>query len=248
MIPMASPCGRGQANRSGGRSTTRRESSRLSFADEDPRGFGLLQRDRNFDHYLDGVYYDRRPSLWVEPSGHWGKGAIELVEIPTDDEIHDNVVAMWVPEKPADGGFARRRSPIGSTGRRTSPFRPISPAVVATRLGNGGQPGLPRPKGVRKFMVEFSGPPLVDLPFGVKPEAVLWASRGTFSYVFTEAVPDDLPGHWRAQFDLTAGPGSEPVEMRLFLRSGRTDSERNLAVSISSLLSRASSRRTLRVA
>jgi len=26
-----------------------------SFGDENPRGFGLLQRDRNFDHYLDGV-------------------------------------------------------------------------------------------------------------------------------------------------------------------------------------------------
>ncbi|MGA9215346.1 MAG: glucan biosynthesis protein, partial [Methylocella sp.] len=90
---------------------------------------------------------------------------------------------------------------------------------VATRLGNGGQPGQPRPKGVRKFMVEFKGPPLEALPFGVKPEPVLWASRGTFSYVFTEAVPDDVPGHWRAQFDFT-GDGVEPVEMRLFLRAG----------------------------
>jgi glucans biosynthesis protein len=69
-------------------------------------------------------------------------------------------------------------------------------------------------------MVEFQGPPLESLPFGVKPEAVLWASRGTFSYVFTEAVPDDARGHWRAQFDLTAAPGPDPVEMRLFLRSG----------------------------
>ena len=90
---------------------------------------------------------------------------------------------------------------------------------MATRLGNGGQPGKPRPKGVRKFMVEFLGEVLAKLPFGVKPEPVLWASRGTFSYVYTEAVPDDVPGHWRAQFDLTT-EGSEPVEMRLFLRHG----------------------------
>jgi glucans biosynthesis protein len=55
----------------------------------------------------------------------------------------------------------------------------------------------------------------------VKPEAVLWASRGTFSYVFTEAVPNDVPGHWRAQFDFTA-EGSDPVEMRLFL-DGKLD-------------------------
>jgi glucans biosynthesis protein len=30
-------------------------------------------------------------------------------------------------------------------------------------------------------------------------------------------VPDELGGHWRAQFDLTV-EGADPVEMRLFLR------------------------------
>jgi glucans biosynthesis protein len=90
---------------------------------------------------------------------------------------------------------------------------------VATRLGNGGQPGQRRPKGVRKFMIEFLGGTLASLPFGVKPEPVLWASRGDFSYIFTEAVPDSVPGHWRAQFDF-AVTGKEPVEMRLYLKSG----------------------------
>ncbi|MCI0598659.1 MAG: glucan biosynthesis protein D [Beijerinckiaceae bacterium] len=189
-----------------------------SFMDENPRGFGLLQRDRSFDHYQDGVYYDRRPSLWAEPKGAWGKGAVQLVEIPTDDEIHDNVVAMWVPEKAASKG-----SEVSLAYRlywaAEEPFPTELARCVATRLGNGGQPGQPRPKGVRKFMVEFLGPPLAALPFGIKPEPVLWASRGTFSYVFTEAVPDDVPGHWRAQFDLTI-TGQDPVEMRLFLRAG----------------------------
>ena len=79
-----------------------------AFTDDNPRGFGLMQRDRVFDHYLDGVYYDRRPSLWVEPlparAASWGKGSIQLCEIPTDDEIHDNVVAMWVPAEPVPAG------------------------------------------------------------------------------------------------------------------------------------------------
>jgi len=190
-----------------------------SFLDDNPRGFGLLQRDRSFDHYQDGVYYERRPSLWVEPLGQWGRGAVQLVEIPTDDEIHDNIVAMWTPEKSAAAG-----SEVGLSyrlhWRADEPFPTDLARCVATRLGNGGQPGQPRPKGVRKFMVEFQGPPLERLPFGVKPEPVLWASRGSFSYVFTEAVPDDVPGHWRAQFDFTVGGGQEPVEMRLFLRAG----------------------------
>jgi glucans biosynthesis protein len=190
-----------------------------AFADENPRGFGLSQRDRAFDHYQDGVHYERRPSLWVEPLSPFGKGTVQLVETPTDDEIHDNINAMWVPAEPATAGRSfEYRYRLHWVADEPVP-QPLA-RCVATRMGNGGVPGLPRPQGVRKFMVEFLGGPLANLPFGTKPEAVLSASRGDFSYVFTEAVPDDVPGHWRAQFDLTV-QGTEPVEMRLFLRNGR---------------------------
>jgi glucans biosynthesis protein len=187
-----------------------------SFSDENPRGYGLLQRDRNFDHYQDGVHYERRPSLWVEPRDNWDGGAVQLVEIPTDDEIHDNIVAMWVPKGPIKAGSDVRvryrlhwlaDEPFGSPLARS----------VATRLGNGGQPGQPRPQGVRKFVVEFRGAPLDKLPSGTRPEAVLSTSRGTFANVFTEAVPNGVAGHWRAQFDL-AVDGKDPVDLRLFLR------------------------------
>jgi glucans biosynthesis protein len=189
-----------------------------AFADRTPKGFGLLQRDRVFDHYLDGVYYDRRPSLWVEPMGDWGEGSVQLIEIPTDDEIHDNTVAAWVPKAPAQAGASFRYGfKLYWTDRE--PFPPPLALVQATREGRGGQPGQPRPPGVVKFMVEFQGGQLAGLPFGVKPEAVLSAATGSFSYVFTEAVPDGIAGHWRAQFDFTpAGPG--PVDMRLYLKMG----------------------------
>ena len=188
-----------------------------AFADASPRGFGLLQRDRNFDHYQDGVYYDRRPSLWVEPRGDWGRGEVQLVENPTDDEIHDNIVAAWVPAEPALAGreFAYAFRTVWAA---DEPYPTPLARSVATRLGNGGAPGTERPRGVRKFMLEFSGGPLKDLPPGVLPEPVLTASRGQFSYVRTEAVPNDVPGHWRTQFDLTAS-GSEPIELRCYLRS-----------------------------
>ncbi|CAN0603063.1 unnamed protein product, partial [Ectocarpus sp. 12 AP-2014] len=53
------------------------------FRDDNPRGFGLMQRDREFSHYQDdGVFYERRPSLWVEPRQGWGSGDVVLVEIP----------------------------------------------------------------------------------------------------------------------------------------------------------------------
>jgi glucans biosynthesis protein len=196
-----------------------------SFFDENPRGFGLLQRDRNFDHYQDGVKYDKRPSTWVEPLGDWGAGAVQLLEFPTDDEIHDNVVASWVSKEPTAAGqslsFAYRLYWLAD-----EPFPTSLARVVATRLGRGGQPGLPRPKGVRKFLVEFEGAPLRELPFGVIPEPVITISRGKLGpYQLTEPVPDDVPGHWRAQFDLVV-EGEEPVELRCYLRLGdRTLSE-----------------------
>jgi glucans biosynthesis protein len=188
-----------------------------AFTDENPKGFGLLQRDRNFDHYLDGVYYDRRPSLWIEPQGTWGRGSIQLVEIPTDDEIHDNIVAMWVPADPVRAGQAlefRYRMHWSAE----EPYPTPLARIVATRLGNGGQAGTSRPKGVRKFMIEFLGPPLTKLPNGVIPKPVLTATRGEFSNILTEAVPDNVPGHWRTQFDLTVN-GTDPVEMRCYLRN-----------------------------
>ncbi|CAN5609390.1 glucan biosynthesis protein D [soil metagenome] len=189
-----------------------------AFADAKPRGFGLLQRDRNFDHYQDGVFYDKRPSLWVEPVGDWGEGEVQLIEIQTDDEIHDNIVAFWVPEAPATQGSALAlRYRLHWTDRE--PYAPALAECVATRLGRGGQPGQPRPVGVRKFMVEFRGGTLANLPFGTKPELVLTASRGSFSYTFSEPVPNGVPGHWRAQFDFSVD-GTEPVDLRLYMKTG----------------------------
>ncbi|WP_026378983.1 glucan biosynthesis protein [Afifella pfennigii] len=69
-----------------------------SFMDPAPRGFGLVQRARRFEEYQDlEAHYERRPSVWVEPIGSWANGTIQLLEIPTELEIHDNIVAFWKP-------------------------------------------------------------------------------------------------------------------------------------------------------
>ena len=76
-----------------------------NFSVENPRGFGLLQRGRDFSHYEDlDDRYDKRPSAWIEPKGDWGKGTVDLVEIPTADETNDNIVAFWNPEKQPEPG------------------------------------------------------------------------------------------------------------------------------------------------
>ena len=91
-----------------------------AFVDENPKGFGLLQRDRNAAHYLDfEAHYEQRPSVWVEPLDDWGKGWVELVEIPSVQEIHDNVVAYWVPkDKPTPGQELRYRYRLHWFGNR----------------------------------------------------------------------------------------------------------------------------------
>ena len=69
------------------------------------RGFGLAQRERSFEEYQDdGVFYEKRATVWVEPQGDWGEGSVMLVELSTNDEIHDNIGAFWNPAEPAVAG------------------------------------------------------------------------------------------------------------------------------------------------
>ncbi|WPZ34463.1 glucan biosynthesis protein D [Thalassobaculum sp. OXR-137] len=187
-----------------------------SFLDENPKGFGLMQRDRNFEHYLDGVYYDRRPSLWIEPLGDWGRGSVQLMELRTDDEIHDNIGAFWVPEGPARAGnsYTFKYRQYWQTDMPTPP-RPTA-ICVSTRIGHGGRPGQNRAVDARKFVVEFDGSALAALKDGDEPEAVVASSTGRVDDVFAEKVPGTKK--WRIVFDLyPAAP--EPAELRAFLRT-----------------------------
>lgn len=190
-----------------------------TFFDTGPKGFGLLQRDRDFKDYEDdGVFYDKRPSLWVEPKGDWGAGGVQLVEIPTDDEIHDNIAAYWVSKTPVKKGDA-----IAVDYRLTWAKDEPHPAVnighvVATRLGRGGIPGQPRPKGVIKVVVDFDGGPVAKLDDEAKGvEAIVSASDADIGEVDCYSVK--VGTAWRATFDVTCH-GTTPAELRLYLRKG----------------------------
>lgn len=186
-----------------------------SFSDRGPKGFGLSQRDRNFENYLDGVNYDKRPTLWVEPLEDWGAGAVQLIELPTNDEINDNIVAYWRPEGPAHAGAAYRIR-YRLHWLEDEPYSMQVARCVATRIGRGGQPGKPRPKGVYKFCVEFTGSALEPLwGNSVKAEPDITVSSGTITGAFIEPIPGTR--RWRAIFDLTPN-GNETVELRLYIR------------------------------
>ncbi len=80
-----------------------------SFVDEDPQGFGLMQRTRSLGAFADlEAHYHERPSLWVTPGEGWGKGSVTLVEIPSEKEIYDNIVAYWRPREPLAAGSEHR--------------------------------------------------------------------------------------------------------------------------------------------
>jgi glucans biosynthesis protein len=188
-----------------------------SFIDTDPKGFGLLQRDHAFDDYQDdGAFYDKRPSVWVEPLGKWGEGAVQLVEIPTDDEIHDNVVAYWTPKNPVRAGD-RFALDYRLYWQDDEPHPTDLARVVATRIGRGGVPGQPAPKDRWKFVIDFHGGPLAAMAprYDVKPVVSLSRGEVHTPYVVKVVGTD----RWRGFFDV-ALEGHEPVDMRCYLRLG----------------------------
>jgi len=186
-----------------------------SFVDNAVKGFGLLQRERRFDQYEDdGVFYDKRPSVWIEPKGDWGPGMVQLVEIPTDDEIHDNIVAYWLPEKPVTAG-SEWRFDYRITWNADEPFPPALGRVVATRVGIGGVPGQPRPPNQRKFVVDFAGGPLDGLKKSDKVVPVVSLPTGKAINPYALQVVGTKT--WRAFFDIHEDEHAGPADLRLYL-------------------------------
>jgi glucans biosynthesis protein len=189
-----------------------------TYVDRNPRGFGLLQRDRSFDHYQDdGVFYERRPSAWVEPVGDWGSGSVELVEIPTGDETNDNIVAFWTPAAPVRAGevlaYSYRLSWAGD-----EPALPSVARVVSTRTGPGGHPGQPRSSHAKKLVVDFEGGGLAGLTRESGVEPMVSVQRGRIDGAV--AYPVVGTSHWRLMMDVTVSDG-DSADVRAYLRRGR---------------------------
>jgi len=188
-----------------------------SMSDENPKGFGLLQRDRDFDHYMDmEARYEKRPSMWIMPEGNWGKGRAELVEIPSDSETNDNIVAYWVPEKPLKaGGSANFKYRLRSFDDHLA--EDTGAKVIRTRIGWGANPGQadPPPRSKRKFVIDFRGGELENLSPDAPLVADLQKSTGTISELAIRRLPDNRT--WRASFKLEPD-GNKIADMRLYLK------------------------------
>jgi glucans biosynthesis protein len=185
-----------------------------AFQMVDPRGFGLVQRDRNFDHYQDlETRPDLRPSVWVTPRGNWGPGRVELVEIPTRSDSNDNIVAFWVPEQQPQPGEAVSFS-YTMYWYEDDPRLPPGGRTASTRRDTGNI------EDARRFVVDFVGKELKALPADTVLRGIVTVGSGgdDDSRVLDQhVVKNDVTGGWRLVFQVNPRDG-DPLELRAFLQ------------------------------
>ena len=189
-----------------------------SFGTTNPRGFGLMQRDRSPASYEDPeAFYDRRPSAWIEPLGNWGAGRIELVQIPTPDETNDNIVAFWVPQalpapgKPLDISYKVHWQAAGTV--------PAGKGwVVQTRRGRGF---ARKADGDIQYVVDFDGPALRSLATAAEVEPVIWADANA-EVRERNLFKNPVSGAWRMTVRFKRNDAAKPVELRAYLKQQKT--------------------------
>ncbi len=185
-----------------------------AFVDENPRGFGFLQRNRDFTRFQDDEqHWELRPSLWIEPIGDWGAGSVVLVEIPNESEINKNIIAYWRPNAPLAAGteaqFAYRQFWCWNP-----PSKP--PLAVVTQSRSGRPPGAPANTRKRRYLVEFSGDNLGDAQRTPDISQKLTCSVGSINNIRNYLSRDHKT--YRVTFDLD--PGNDTLcELRLELQS-----------------------------
>lgn len=180
------------------------------------KGFGLIQRDRAFAHYQDDQsHYEARPSLWVQPRGDWGAGAVMLYEMNTITENVDNIAAMWLADAPARAG-QRRDLAYRLTWADGDPMGDTNARCINVFSGPGGVPGAEAIAGATRYVFDFEGVSLGGLKDGVLPVTDLPAAAVLLARALPLAGRKDV---WRVTLDVRT-QGLAQGEFRLFLRHG----------------------------
>ena len=183
------------------------------LAAQDPVSFGLVQRERDFDQYLDAqAHYERRPSLIVEPIGDWGQGAVRLMEIPSDLEGNDNIVAYWVPAAPAKKGDSIEVSYRLHWGLSPVGDRSLDRAqILRTRVGKGGVAGVEGTSDRVKFVVDFQGGLLSELPRDADVTPKVTVMRGELA----QAILSPIEGTEMWRLVIEAVPAADESTMEI---------------------------------
>jgi glucans biosynthesis protein len=179
------------------------------FKDMPLTGYGLIQKDEKFDHYQDiGARYERRAWVFVEPGQGFGSGHLELLEIPSSREIHENIQAFWVRDMSSQNGSRELRydyklywTPPGSTPHQLG-------RVVANRLLINTNPET------AEFIVDFESDSLnalsgeTGLASQVEPE-------GNFLVLEKRLFKNPVTGGWRLRFKVRSPQGGGMVDTLL---------------------------------
>jgi len=181
-----------------------------------PRGFGLIQRDRRFASYEDPeANYQNRPNAWVVPKGDWGEGHVILVEIPTDKGTNDNIAAFWTPEDKVEPGTRLSLSYEVHLGGPGTP-RQMGGYASATYVGSGDVIGGGNVEGAERVLTDFTGGDLPDLPPNAPVTAVVNVNEGA-ELIHQTVFPVPENKGWRLSL-LVKPPKDKPLELRAFLR------------------------------
>lgn len=190
-----------------------KDSSISKFPRTNPKGFGLLQRDRNPDHYQDLANpYHRTPSLFIEPLHDWGEGEIRLSELSTNKETFDNIVLFWCPKSLPKAGdelsFQYRLYWTHETDLKLSQNQ-----VIATRSGEDAfAPGH------RLITIDFAGPDLGRKHFSGTSPKVVFQSEPKIKAAHIGIVPAAHADFWRVTLKLPLNKESPPMsQLRLHL-------------------------------
>ncbi len=191
-----------------------------AFLSKDIKGFGLMQRDVNFDHYQDlDLEYEKRPTYWVEPLEEWGEGQVELVEMPTTDETNDNIVAYWMPKAKMEAGQSysfryRITSLVDTTSINPGAYAVNTFQAPAHALGSNDK----GPAGSTRFLIDFAGGELAyHQAFPDAVQVVATMSNGKVLRSF--ATPNREIEGFRVGVDVSVAPG-QMGDVRVYLKSG----------------------------
>lgn len=196
----------------------------------DTTGFGLMQRERRFNRYLDPMTrHERRPDVWVQPTNDWPKGSVELLELSRTEEKHDNIGSYFaVDNVPAGKSMNVQytvyfgspihalRPPMNQTDQLTRTTRDIASGPA---LDSGTDLDLDRLARAERVVfarttwphwsILFDGPVLRD-EYADKPFTVVATDRdGVTVAPRVEQMPD---GKWRVHFSEDV---AYPVDVRL---------------------------------
>lgn len=177
-----------------------------AFADDHPKGYGLLQRDRDFNHYQDlESLYHKRPSIWVQPLNGFDKGSVRLVQLATKNEFMDNVVAFWTPDEPP---ALQQPVEVEYLLRWLTDAGDLPPVgrCLSTRVDDQDKPYY------RHFFLEFAGGELSQ----IKPEQTLVpdvASPTGANLTDIKVEYNDYNKSWRVSFYASSPESQKPNEL-----------------------------------